>query len=74
MLYNAVGAGLDYATLWFEIGDDADEKKGKKITWTAYFEAKAQTRTREKLAEVLDVTSEAVRRWEIRNLVDENNL
>jgi hypothetical protein len=71
-LYNAVGAGLTFATLCNEqLDDDRKPEKGGKrlITRRRYFAAVNQLKaarkkvTLENVAEILECSAEAVRKW-----------
>lgn len=68
VIHMAVCAGLTYANLALEKKLDPKENENSKATRSEYFEALKKAESRERLAELLDMSVQGLRKWEKRNL------
>lgn len=70
VLYDAIATALVYAALLGEQRDDARPDPRRRITRAAYFKARREHRTQERMAEALGVSVQALRKWRAANIED----
>ncbi len=68
MIWVGLRIGLDVAALRTEIRDDARRDQRRRITRAAYFKAKREHGTQERIAGALGVSVQALRKWRIANI------